>query len=49
MERRNTLLAGMIAKKGALSRTYKQVGGYHCEADWEKQVPVFMPYLWQNA
>ncbi|MBR5226312.1 MAG: alpha/beta hydrolase, partial [Clostridia bacterium] len=49
MERRNTTLAGLIADRGALSRTYKQIGGYHCEADWEKQVPVFMPYLWQNA
>ena len=23
-----------------------QVGGYHCEADWEKLVPSFMNFLW---
>ena len=23
-----------------------QVGGGHCEADWEKLVPTFMNYLW---
>ena len=25
-----------------------QVGGRHCEADWEKQLPLFMPFLWQG-
>ena len=25
---------------------YFQWGGRHCEADWEKQVGVFMNYLW---
>ena len=25
-----------------------QVGGGHCEADWEKQVPMFMDFLWMN-
>ena len=28
---------------------YCQVGGRHCEADWEKQLPLFMPFLWQGA
>ena len=23
-----------------------QIGGGHCEADWEKLVPGFMEYLW---
>ena len=23
-----------------------QVGGHHCEADWEKLVPSFMNFLW---
>lgn len=23
-----------------------QVGGGHCEADWEKLVPTFMNFLW---
>lgn len=27
-------------------RLYCQVGGHHCEADWEKEVPYFMHYLW---
>lgn len=49
MEIRNGTLAGMIADKGAISRTYGQVGGHHCEADWEKQVPGFMRFLWQNG
>ena len=25
-----------------------QVGGGHCEADWEKLVPGFMYYLWRE-
>jgi len=49
MEIRNETLAGRIREKGALSRTYKQVGGRLCEADWEKQVPGFMRFLWQNG
>ena len=24
-----------------------QVGGGHCEADWEKLVPTFMDFLWR--
>jgi len=48
MQVRNTTLAKMIADKGAISRTYGQPGGHHCEADWEKQVPLFMPVLWQD-
>lgn len=40
--------------KDALSKTetsvqmYCQIEGEHCEADWEKQVPLFMEYLWQE-
>ncbi|MBR5224575.1 MAG: alpha/beta hydrolase [Clostridia bacterium] len=48
MEIRNGTLAEMIAKKGAISRMIAQENGRHCEADWEKQVPWFMPFLWQN-
>ena len=25
-----------------------QVGGGHCEADWEKLVPTFMNFLWME-
>ena len=32
--------------KEANARMYCQVGGGHCEADWEKLVPDFMNYLW---
>jgi len=35
-------------EKGANVRTYCQVGGGHCEADWEKLVPDFMNYLWME-
>jgi len=27
---------------------YCQIGGHHCEADWEKQIPIFMDYLWMH-
>ena len=29
-----------------ITRLYRQPGGRHCEADWEKQVPAFMDFLW---
>ena len=32
---------------GGVSRLYCQVGGHHSEADWEKQLGLFMPFLWQ--
>lgn len=35
-----------LMAKGASTYLYFQWGGRHCEADWEKQVPVFMNYLW---
>lgn len=25
----------------------KQMGGHHCEADWERLVPDWMHYLWK--
>jgi predicted alpha/beta superfamily hydrolase len=34
--------------RGAAVMRYCQVGGRHCEADWEKQLPLFMPFLWQG-
>ena len=39
--------ANKILAKGGEVRLYCQVEGRHCEADWEKQIPLFMPYLWQ--
>ena len=36
----------LLSEKKVMTRTYVQPGGRHCEADWEKQVPMFMNYLW---
>ena len=33
---------------GGAAKLYCQVGGRHCEADWEKQLGIFMPFLWQE-
>jgi len=49
MAGRNTDLAQRIARHGAATRVYGQPGGHHCEADWEKQVPSFMNFLWCNG
>ena len=35
-----------LQARGANTYLYFQWQGRHCEADWEKQVPVFMNYLW---
>ena len=34
-----------IAAKGAEVSYYCQVGGEHCEASWEQQIPFFMDTL----
>lgn len=39
--------ADRITAAGGAARLYCQVGGRHCEADWEKQLGLFMPFLWQ--
>lgn len=44
----NKKVADKAASSGAAVRMYCQVGGYHCEADWEKQVPDFMNFLWMG-
>ena len=49
MEGRNADLAQRIGLHGAATRIYGQPGGHHCEADWEKQVPSFMNFLWCNG
>ena len=36
----------MLEEKGVMVNTWIQPHGAHCEADWEKQVPLFMDYLW---
>ncbi len=46
--RRNKAVANKFQRKGAQVRLYCQVEGRHCEADWEKQLPVFMNWLWER-
>jgi len=43
---RNKEAAEYLRSRGARAKLYCQVGGGHCEADWEKQVPAFMNFLW---
>ncbi|MBR7179363.1 MAG: alpha/beta hydrolase [Oscillospiraceae bacterium] len=43
----NRRAADELEKKGAQVMLYCQVGGAHCEADWEKQNPIYMDYLWK--
>ena len=44
----NSKAAAQLRSSGAEAKLYCQVGGHHCEADWEKQVPLFMDYLWMQ-
>ncbi|MEE1086985.1 MAG: alpha/beta hydrolase-fold protein [Schaedlerella sp.] len=37
-----------IKDTGAFVKLRCQVGGGHCEADWEKLVPEFMDFLWME-
>ena len=43
----NRQAADILADKNADIKLYCQVEGKHCEADWEKQNPVYMDYLWK--
>ena len=45
---RNLEAAEGITARGASAKLRCQVGGGHCEADWEKLVPEFMHYLWME-
>ena len=42
----NRQVAKLMESQGAKVMLYCQVEGAHCEADWEKQLPIFMPFLW---
>ena len=44
----NSRVARRAQKDGASAKLACQVGGGHCEADWEKLVPDFMDYLWMS-
>lgn len=39
-------IAGIFSQLGCAVDFFLQDGGRHCEADWEKQVPRFMDFLW---
>lgn len=41
-------IAGILAQLGCAVDFCIQEGGCHCEADWEKQVPRFMNFLWNS-
>ena len=42
----NLAMEALLRQQNVSTRLYCQRFGNHCEADWEKQVPVFMNYLW---
>ena len=42
----NRRMQMLLSDKGAFTSLFLQADGRHCEADWEKQLPVFMNYLW---
>lgn len=39
--------ANKVIAAGGTAMTYCQVGGRHNEESWEKQLGIFMPFLWQ--
>ena len=44
----NKAVADFLKKKKAAVMMDCQVGGGHCEADWERLVPTFMEFLWMQ-
>jgi len=42
----NKKVADQVASSGAAVKMHCQIGGGHCEADWEQLVPTFMNFLW---
>ena len=47
MYRNNKAAANKFLLRGAMPQLWCQLEGSHCEADWEKQVPLFMDFLWK--
>ena len=45
---RNRAVGNYLRYRGAVTEIHCQVGGAHCEADWAKQVPGFMEFLWKR-
>ena len=48
MSKCNRYVAKVLEEQGAAVEVYCQIGGGHCEADWEKLVPEFMDFLWMR-
>ncbi len=46
--RRNKAVANKFLEKEAIPQLYCQLGGRHCEEDWEKLIPFFMDFLWKS-
>ncbi len=44
----NRSVGKALEEQGAAVEIFCQVGGGHCEADWEKLVPEFMDFLWMR-
>ena len=44
----NKRVADQLASNGIAVKLRCQVGGGHCEADWERLVPEFMHFLWME-
>lgn len=44
----NRYVGDVLKSQGAAVELDCQVGGGHCEADWEKLVPEFMDFLWMR-
>jgi len=44
----NKRVAAYLESRGAAVMRHCQVEGRHCEADWEKQNPIFMDFLWTD-
>lgn len=42
----NLAIEAAFQKQGATTYIYCQEDGRHQETDWEKQVPIFMDFLW---
>jgi len=45
----NTQAAEALEARGAAVELKCQIGGGHCEADWEKLVPELMGFLWDGG
>jgi predicted alpha/beta superfamily hydrolase len=44
----NLEFSHLLTERGAVTYPYLQAYGGHCEADWEKQNDIYMPFLWQS-